>query len=979
VALFDQICFTHGDDDAIQLVSTTNNKDTESFSYLELQELSIVLASQLHYRYRPAVVVVDCFGHVVAETVSLLACMRLRVPFVPVSVYDQHAGAGRLETVVTALRKHIPGNVIAICGANNDQDPALGVFYKAGLYSILYVDRRGEVKEQIHVPRFSPHHNKDESSLLDDDRNNKNGDDLYILFTSGTSSGNPKAVKGSHRSTFRRLQWFRDAFEASARVARRTRLTFVDSITELFGALLHPPSVLVAVEPHELREKGLALLLDIVQPITQITLLPSQLASLFLLPKENLKSLERIIISGEPCPASLVKQFDERLSSKCQVLNLYGQTESTGDVLAASLRDFGDRAIQNGIVAVGKPILPSICITQTEKGELHIKGNLANGYLGESNPFQTIATGDVGFCRDVNEKSKIWYIQGRCDDIVKVNGTLTSPPEVESAFTTFFGTDRIAAVIFEGQVYVVCEQELPKFSRQEMFDSGVPWNLIPIKVFHHTIPFLSSGAGKADRLQLHEIVRQRVNGQFPASQSSDPQTVDSIVCDVLQQSSLDPKKSFVELGGDSATAIHLLYCLRKAKLVSDTELSARDILEAQDIEELQRILVGDKATKKPRLTKDTAPPILQVPISRHRLEGHMTITFQACVDASPIVTNDRSSFFLACQGGLLCKIDAMGVVQAYRHFPSWKFQADCLIIDRDGSESLVLVCGFNDFGKGLVATMDKQLAICWQREIDSPITLPGFHVEANEVLITSASGLIFFNIKTGSINRHLTLANEVFGKPVIDRSSKTLWYMGGILQKINYSTEIPNIVSLSAFKDSIGPCYKDILLLDKLLVLVICDAWGQIHIVDITSDTIRQTEHVSCCPLSSPLGYNDNKILVGTYAGQLMSFYIDNSHQLIKQWEVEVGASIYSRPTILPGKAECVVVTTAGDVVCVRLGDGMILERQGVDGEIWSTPKVLGNDVKAGCKVVFGARDSQAHILELSFPATYGSLSDAGL
>ena len=71
LTLFDQISFTHGDNDAIRLSSG------ESVCYLELQELSILLSSQLFYRYRPSCVLVDCNGHVVAETVALLACLRL--------------------------------------------------------------------------------------------------------------------------------------------------------------------------------------------------------------------------------------------------------------------------------------------------------------------------------------------------------------------------------------------------------------------------------------------------------------------------------------------------------------------------------------------------------------------------------------------------------------------------------------------------------------------------------------------------------------------------------------------------------------------------------------------------------------------------------------------------------------------------------------------------------------------------------------
>ena len=75
-----------------------------------------------------------------------------------------------------------------------------------------------------------------------------------------------------------------------------------------------------------------------------------------------------------------------------------------------------------------------------------------------------------------------------------------------------------------------------------------------------------------------------------------------------------------------------------------------------------------------------------------------------------------------------------------------------------------------------------------------------------------------------------------------------------------------------------------------------------------------------------------------------MSFHINESNQLRKLWDVEVGASIYCRPTILPGEKACVAVTTAGDVVVARLCDGSIIERHGVNAEIWSKPKILGKE-----------------------------------
>jgi acyl-coenzyme A synthetase/AMP-(fatty) acid ligase len=179
--------------------------------------------SQLFHRYRPDYVLIECLGHAVAEAVSILACMRIGVPFVPVIV--EAGDSSVIESVADALALHPREasstnatksvQIVAICCCENDEDPLLGVFYQADVHRVVFVDPMGNMKEQIRVPELDPSGEHLQS------------DELYVLFTSGTSSRQPKAVVGSHQSTYRRLKWWRDTFSPSPRIARRTRLSFV--------------------------------------------------------------------------------------------------------------------------------------------------------------------------------------------------------------------------------------------------------------------------------------------------------------------------------------------------------------------------------------------------------------------------------------------------------------------------------------------------------------------------------------------------------------------------------------------------------------------------------------------------------------------------------------------------------------------------------------------------------------------------------
>jgi acyl-CoA synthetase (AMP-forming)/AMP-acid ligase II len=211
---------------------------------------------------------------------------------------------------------------------------------------------------------------------------------LYLLYTSG-STGRPKAVVQSHSSLRSRITWGWKTFpfvqqmrrnlganETMRRlkedgvvcdgicgdvVMRRTPLMFVDSMTEIFGSLLAGVPLWCRIpSPNEIQAKrmwtqDIAECLELATKhevhVSRITCLPSQFAQVLNIKKDS-KSvvtctdaraddwsshLNLIIVSGEPCPNTLPTLFEE-VMSKCRnqaalLVNLYGQTETSGDVL----------------------------------------------------------------------------------------------------------------------------------------------------------------------------------------------------------------------------------------------------------------------------------------------------------------------------------------------------------------------------------------------------------------------------------------------------------------------------------------------------------------------------------------------------------------------------------------------------------------------------------------------------------------------
>lgn len=945
---FDRICFSAGDSDAI-LVQTEHGVD--AVCYLEIQEYSKLVAYQLWYRFRPDYVLVDCQGHVVAEAVALLACIRLGIPFVPVSASDLHAGR-RLVTVVDSLRATAGHSedefrqIVIICCCPNERDPLLGIFQQAEVHNFLYLSPGGVTREPILVP-----------DRLPETMRNKRNDDLYVLFTSGTSGKDPKAVVGSHRSTFRRLEWFRNAFDPSPRVARKTRLTFVDGVTELLGTLLHPPSVLVAVAPVQLEKRGIVAALDM-NP-TQITLTPSQLKQLLLLPKKPVACLERVISSGEPLTAHLFRKVI-RVLPDCQFINLYGQTETTGDVLCAVLTDLGpEQAVSQGVVAVGKPIVKQTLLRTDENDVLMVSGNVSNGYLVDGKAMSlgdSFCTNDVGFC----SQDGLWYIRGRRDDVAKVNGVLTSPSEAEAAFLEVFGLgdDSVAATIVDGSLYVVSEKVIPNFSRQGMRDSGLPWTLVPKQLLCHPIPVSRSASGKVDRARLHALVAEMVSVNTRTTHldatNVGRKSIDLVVSDVLQLPRVDCSKSFVELGGDSALAVTFICELRRAWLEDALDVTAVDVLEANSIVELDQTIRGQRTSKRKRLSDhpSSTPAFRPKPLIRVS-SNRSAVHFAACVDATPVLSVDREHVYVGCQGGVVQRICcASGASVGCWHFQGWMIQADCVVLEN----SVVVCASHSDAENGKIVSLNLSLdRINWEREYEKPIRSTPVTLAASTLCVSLADQLVLLDLRDGTEICVRDLPDCVMGRPALDGDVAVYCGSSCLIQARNSSHNMLQIDQLQLPDPDPAslPC-GDGVVASKGMAVFATRSGSLFKRPVHRSGTHGSFVKVCGLPLAAPAVLDNEKLVVGSLAGNVYCVMDE-----LVVWSVNVGGCIKARPLVLPD-GSCILCTTAGDVVRVR--NGAIIWRCRVGAEIWSGAELV--DVRP-YRVCFGTRDSRVHIVSL--------------
>ncbi|WP_146052915.1 AMP-binding protein, partial [Aquimarina sp. I32.4] len=201
----------------------------------------------------------------------------------------------------------------------------------------------------------------------------------YVIYSSGTT-GKPKGIMIEHLSILNLLYYYNDQYKLNSqtRFLQLTNIVIDIALQEIFstlinGAILHIPS------------KGLLLNSDAlcnyidVNNINFIQVVPDTLREYFL-EGTRLNSIKTLLCGGDKLPDSLK---DEIVRKGYNLLNVYGQTETTIDTLISKARiglsGFKDVVSNYSVYILNKSLqaLPIGVI-----GELCIAGlGVSRGYL----------------------------------------------------------------------------------------------------------------------------------------------------------------------------------------------------------------------------------------------------------------------------------------------------------------------------------------------------------------------------------------------------------------------------------------------------------------------------------------------------------------------------------------------------------------------------------------------------------------------
>lgn len=492
----------------------------------------------------------------------------------------------------------------------------------------------------------------------------------YLIYTSG-STGVPKGVAVPHRALANHMQWMLKDLPLFAHdaVLLKTAISFDASVWELFAPLMAGARLVLAAPGIERDPEQLLACIEHFN-ITVLQLVPSMLRVLV----ENeafpqCRSLRRLCCGGEMLDAELAGKTLALLPAEAELVNLYGPTETTIQVVAGRIRG------SDQPVPIGKPIDNSRVYVLDEnlhpqpigvRGEIYIAGEcLAQGYHRRealtderfvADPFAAACSdrpprmyrsGDIGAWRSDGRLDCF----GRADRQVKLRGYRIELGEIESVVSNQPGVltaavlvDRDASDIDQLLCYYTLKAgaTLPAETVKQALAAQLPdymlpnW-LIPIDAF----PLMPNG--KIDTKALLKL-RPANTAVSQAPRDTLEMRLERIWESVLHISQVGINSNFFDMGGHSLLAVRLMAEIEKefghrlplTSLFSASTIEAQAALLRNERLDLDTILVPIRSGNP-----DRSPLVLVHPT------GGSVLCYR---DLASGLTTDRAIFALQDPG-----------------------------------------------------------------------------------------------------------------------------------------------------------------------------------------------------------------------------------------------------------------------------------------------------------------------------------------
>ncbi len=455
-------------------------------------------------------------------------------------------------------------------------------------------------------------------------------DPAYIFFTSGTT-GVPKGVLGCHKGLSHFLSWQREEFGITSqdRCAQLTGLSFDVVLRDIFLPLTSGATVCLPDDEEEIGswrilawlERERISVLHTVPTVAQMCLMSAP-------PELRVRSLRIVFFAGEPLTEMLVKGWREVCSNRCEVINLYGPTETTlakcyyrvpldcmagrqpvgGPIPHTQVLILRDAYQLCGIGEIGEVVIRTPYRTLG-----YINGSEQDRQRFVKNPFRDdeqdliYHTGDLGRYRGDGGIELV----GRVDDQVKIRGMRVEPGEIEVVLEEHKGVKQCAVIAREDErgdkrlvAYVVPSGEkVPaRAELREYLQRKLPEYMVP-SAFVELSQLPLTPNGKLDRKSLPEPVAATEVRENESPRTPVEEIVAGIWAEVLRLERVGGNENFFELGGHSILATQLISRVRE---VFQVEVPLRALFERPTVEGLAKVVEQERDAGR----QSAAPPIL---------------------------------------------------------------------------------------------------------------------------------------------------------------------------------------------------------------------------------------------------------------------------------------------------------------------------------------------------------------------------------
>lgn len=384
---------------------TFNNKlavcgSDKDLTWNELQQEVEKLKKEILTYNLPKGHPVVIYGHKEAQfIVSIVACMSLGLPYIPVdTIYPQE----RVNKIINVVNSALVINTIT--------------------HSLNF--NANNIQTNYHL----------EDPII------------YIIFTSG-STGEPKGVQITQNSLLDFNQWLQNDFKFSNQCVfmNQAPFSFDLSVYELIGFLSFGGTIVL--NSRELIEEHLEYFERLKKYQCNTWVSTPSFISRYLLSSEftaqTMNSLHTFLFCGEVLPASTAKRILNHFPSS-KVLNTYGPTEAT---VATTLIEITPEIIEKypknlpiGYVKKGT-VINLLDIDSENIGEMEIVGdNVSIGYFNNETLNQqkfeakytqrSFRTGDFGYF-----EGELLFFANRKDELIKLHGFRIELGEIDKAFS----------------------------------------------------------------------------------------------------------------------------------------------------------------------------------------------------------------------------------------------------------------------------------------------------------------------------------------------------------------------------------------------------------------------------------------------------------------------------------------------------------------------------------------------------------------